>query len=58
MADGIHWVLSIEKKVKKLQIKLDNTDRICYNIGREWREIANPASLKRHDRVSEIVNAS
>ena len=43
-----------EEKRKKLDIWL----KIWYNIGREWREIANPASLERHDKVSEEVNAS
>ena len=43
---------------KKSEKRLDNDVWFWYNISREWREIANPASLTRHDRVSEIVNAS
>ena len=51
MVGGILLVLSIGKK-------LDILVKVWYNISREWGEIANPASLERHDRVSEIVNAS
>ena len=47
-----------ERKEKKNEKKLDIWPKIWYNIGREWREIANPAPLKRHVSETEEVNAS